>query len=182
MPSPRHITVRALVACRRRIPLTAARPSRIPGRDKISILSRGSFGAAWALRRSGARVSRLLRARPNSPLAPQALFAPASRHSWPAAPTRPGRCCASSARNIPTTSSIPMCSITWPTRLADNDAAAAAELFKQSLDRFPGEPPSEECRYGLARASELAGRQTMRKGYTASYARAPTLRWPSNRF
>jgi TolA-binding protein len=41
--------------------------------------------------------------------------------------------------------------------LADGDAAAAAELFGQSLTRFPGEPPHDECRFGLARARELSG-------------------------
>ena len=42
--------------------------------------------------------------------------------------------------------------------LADGDASAAAELFNQSLTQFPSEPPSDECRFGLARASELSGK------------------------
>jgi cellulose synthase operon protein C len=41
--------------------------------------------------------------------------------------------------------------------LAEGDASAAADLFGQSLSRFAAEPPSDECRFGLARAHELSG-------------------------
>jgi TolA-binding protein len=41
--------------------------------------------------------------------------------------------------------------------LAEGDTGAAADLFGQSLARFPTEPAADECRFGLARTRELSG-------------------------
>jgi len=44
--------------------------------------------------------------------------------------------------------------------LADNDAATAETMFRQSLADFPKGPTHDECRYGVAKALELKGNST----------------------